>query len=95
MFKRDSLDEVQLKLEKIDAEITAHPLASGPVKEAQALIDANGGQDNDAVEVELAARDLPSLQELGKIQLAGTRSWWALHRRRKKLVKRRERLVKL
>ncbi len=92
MFKRDSIDEVQLKLDKVDAEIAAHPLASDPVKEAQALIDAKGGQDNDAVEAELAARNLPDLKELGKIQLSGTRSWWSLHRRRNKLIKERERL---
>ena len=92
MFNRDSIEVVELKLEKVDAEIAAHPLSSEPVKEAQALIDAKGDKDNETVEAELASRNLPGLEELGKIQLSGTRSWWALHRRRNKLLKAQERL---
>ena len=92
MFKRDSAQEVELKLAEVDAEIAGHPLASDAVKEAQAFIDEKGDQDNAAVDAELAARNLPGLEELGKIQLSSTRSWWALHRRRNKLVKAQERL---
>ncbi len=44
-----------------------------------------------AVDQELADKGLPSAVELGKAQLAGTWTWWKLHRRRRKLQREIER----
>ena len=87
VFRRESLPELEANLKKIDADIAAHPLAAPPVKQAQEIIEAKGEKDNDAVARELADRGLPSLEELGKIQLQHTGSWWRLHRDRNKIVK--------
>jgi hypothetical protein len=86
MFRRDSLDGLNAKLETVDAEIAAHPLSSTAVKEAHAIIEAKGEKDTAAVERELAERNLPSLEDLGRIQVKTTASWWRLYRDRKKLV---------
>lgn len=37
---------------------------------------------------ELADQNLPSLEELGKLQVDSTISWWKLHRKRNNLVKK-------
>lgn len=86
MFQRGSQHDLQAKLAKTDGEIADPPLSSGRVKAAHALIDEMGKDDKDALEKELAAHDLPSLEELGRIQIKHTFSWWKLHRDRKKLV---------
>ncbi|MBB5639899.1 hypothetical protein [Cryobacterium roopkundense] len=92
MFRRESLHELETKIATIDAEIAAHALASEPVKAAHEVIEANTGQDAEVVSRELAERNLPTLEEIGKIQVRGTVSWWSLHRDRKKLVEKVARL---
>lgn len=92
MFHRESLQELEAKLEAIDAEIASHPLASEPVKAAQAIIETNNGKDTEAVSQQLLEQNLPSLEELGKIQVKGTTSWWSLNRARNKLEKKIERI---
>jgi hypothetical protein len=87
MFHRETRDELQSKLAEIDAEIASHPLNDSAVKEAQAVVDANGGE-KEAAARELAERGLPSLEELGKLVATGTASWWNLHRKRNKVVKK-------
>ena len=88
MFHRESLEELEAKLEAVDAEIASHPLSSERVKAAQAIVEALGTQDTEKVSKELADQNLPSLEELGKVQVDSTMSWWKLHRKRNNLVKK-------
>lgn len=64
MFHRESLEELEAKLETIDAEMAAHPLASKRVKAAHALVEMKGDKDTEAVSRELADQNLPSLEEI-------------------------------
>jgi len=93
MFQRESLHELEAKIEAIDVRIAAHPLASAPVTAAHAIIEANTGQDAEVVSRELAERNLPTLEEIGIIQARGTVTWWRLHRDRSKLIAKVARLV--
>ena len=88
MFDRDLGDELQGKLKTVDAAIAAHPLSCEPITSAHALIEANGRDDKELVERELAAQGLPGLAELGRIQLRSSYSWWNLHRQRNKVLKK-------
>lgn len=88
MFHRESLEELEAKLEAVDAEIASHPLSSERVKAAQAVVEALGTQGTEKVSKELADQNLPSLEELGKVQVDSTMSWWKLHRKRNNLVKK-------
>lgn len=90
---RKSDHALQAKLESIDAAIAAHPYSSERFKGANAVIAATGKDGKDLVERELAENDPPGLEELGKIQLRGTASWWKLHRERNKVAKKIERLT--
>lgn len=85
MFRQESSDELEAKLQRIEAEIAAHPLASERVERAHAIVEAGDREDKEAIDRALADQGLPSLEELGKIQLQGTASWWRLHRDKKKL----------
>ena len=87
-----SLQQLQADIEEVDARIAAHPLSSAPVKAAHAIIESHGGNDKEAVSRELTEHDLPGLEELGRIQLVGSASWWRLHRDRNRLTKKIERL---
>ena len=88
MFHSESLEELEAKLEAVDAEIASHPLSSERVKAAQAIVEALGTKDTEKVSKELADQNLPSLEELGKVQVDSTMSWWKLHRKRNNLVKK-------
>ena len=90
MFHRESRDGLESRLAEIDAKIASHPLSSPAVKDAQAVVDAQGGE-KDAASRELSERGLPSLEELGKVVARGTASWWNLHRKRNRVIKKLER----
>ncbi|ALJ21067.1 hypothetical protein [Microbacterium sp. No. 7] len=93
MFGRKSLDALNAQRQQIDARIEAHPLSAEEVRQAHAIIEARGDKDNAAIECELSANGLPSLEELGRIQVESTASWWRLHRERAKIAKRIEKLT--
>lgn len=93
MFPRESAEQLTRRLAEVDGLIAAHPLAQASVREAHALIESIGEKDTDALSGELAARGLPTLEELGRIQVQTTSSWWRLHRDRKKILKKIERLA--
>ncbi|WP_431806772.1 hypothetical protein [Microbacterium paraoxydans] len=82
------------RLAEVDKLIAAHPLAQDSVREAHALIESTGERDKDALSGELAARGLPTLEELGRIQVQTTSSWWRLRRERKKILRKIERLAR-
>lgn len=92
MVDRPEPDDLRQKLAVLDAAIAAHPLASAPVTEANAVIDELKPAGQDVVARELAARGLPDLVALGRITIRDSASWWRLHRNRAKLVARIERL---
>jgi hypothetical protein len=74
-----------------DAAIAAHPLSSEPVARAHAIIESSDRDDRAAVDARLAEEGLPGLAELGRIQVRHSLSWWRLHRRRRKVLARRDR----
>lgn len=88
MFASETLKQLMARLKQVEADIAAHPLASERVKLAQAVVD--NADDKDEVEVnrQLTERGLPRLEELGKIVVQGTASWWRLHRDKKKIEKK-------
>lgn len=79
-------DEIEKRLSAIDESISMHPLGSAPVREAFAVIEKHGKEHREAISQELFERDLPSLDELGKLQLTTTLGWWRLHRTRRSLL---------
>jgi hypothetical protein len=81
-------DETERRLADVDAKISRHPLASTPVTEAFAVIEKHGKEQQDAIAQELRDRDLPALEELGRLQVRGSFSWWKLHRDRRALLKK-------
>lgn len=93
MGDKEALHRVERKISRLDSDIAKHPLASGPIAEAQSVIDAYKGQGEERIAECLAERGLPTLQEVGKVTLKSMISWGRLHRRRKKLVDKRERLL--
>lgn len=92
MFGRQSAPELEAELREVEKSISAHPLASERVVEAQKLVEERKGADQEALSRELADRNLPGLDELGQIQLRSTASWWRLHRDQKRLMRRLQRL---
>lgn len=76
------------RLAKVEAEIAAHPLSSTPVTDAFAVIEKHGKENSVEITAELQERELPSLDELGRIQLKSTFSWWNLHRKKRALLRR-------
>lgn len=92
LFRRRSLPDLQAKLEAIDAGIAAHPLASEKVKKVHRIVETHGDRSDDEIAQALALHGLPTLEELGKIQLEHTGSWWRLHRSRNRIITRIEKL---
>jgi hypothetical protein len=80
--------DVQKRLAEVDRSIAVHPLASTPVREAFAVIERHGKEHRDAISLELHERNLPSLDELGRLQLRTSFRWWRLHRSRRSLLKK-------
>lgn len=85
MFRRRSVPELEGQLREVEERISAHPLASERVVEAQKLVEERNGKDQKTLSRELSERGLPSLEELGQIQFRNTASWWRLHRDQKRL----------
>lgn len=79
------MPELEGQLREVEERISAHPLASERVVEAQKLVEERNGKDQKALSRELSERGLPSLEELGQIQFRNTASWWRLHRDQKRL----------
>lgn len=93
MFGRlESVDTLRRELEQVDAHIAAHPFASPRIRVAHEIVGEGPSRDAAEIERQLADRGLPDAEELGRVQVAGSWSWWKLHRRRRKLVRRIQRL---
>ena len=93
MFGRhEGVDTLRRELEQVDALIAAHPLASPRIRAAPEIVGEARSRDAAEIERQLADRGLPGAEELGRAQVAGTWSWWKLHRSRRRLVRRMERL---
>jgi hypothetical protein len=90
--RHTDVETLRRELERVDALIAAHPLASPRIRAAHEIVGE--GPSRDAVEIErqLADGSHPDAAELGRAQVAGMWSWWRLHRRRRQLVRRIERL---
>ena len=79
---RKNLEALRAELSEVETKISEHPLASPPVRHAQAIVEHNESKDQAAISRELAENGLPDLAELGKVQVAGSASWWMLHRKK-------------
>ena len=89
MFGRKSREELCAELEQVNAAIAALPCQSDAFLVAQEIIETmksegSGTADIDAV---LAAQNLPSVAEVGKVTMESIRSVWKLNRRKNKLEK--------
>ena len=91
MFRTKTLQEFENELRAVETQISAHPLSAEKVVQAQSLVAESSDQPREAVEQRLRAAGLPGLEELGRLQLHHTASWWRLHRRRRRLHHRIER----
>lgn len=88
-WSRADLDS---RLREVDSEIAGHPFSSEAVKAAHSVIDSVSDGDKEAITRELSARGLPTLEELGKMQVKHGYAWWKLHRRRRRLLAKIERI---
>ena len=86
-FRRCSASLKQ-KLEHVRKKIDTHPLSSPPVKSAFDVIERHGKENSDAISKELSERGLPSLDELGKLQIRHMFSWWSINRQKRVLEKK-------
>ena len=90
--RRKGVDTLRRELEQVDALLSAHPLAAPRIRAAHEIVGEGPSRDAAEIERQLAARGLPGVEELGRAQVTGSWSWWRLHRRRRQLVRRIERL---
>lgn len=88
MFGRRSMPELEAQLHDVEQRIASHPLSSERVVEAHKLVEEHRGKDQGELSRELSERGLPSLKELGQIQLRNTASWWRLHYAKNRLSQR-------
>ncbi|WP_346620935.1 hypothetical protein [Blastococcus montanus] len=95
MFGRhENVSTLTAELAEVDAQISAHPLASRRIRAAQAEVASSESRDAAEIDGELAADGLPSVEELGRAHVSGTWSWWKLHRRKRRHEKRIERAAR-
>ena len=72
MLRTRSREELENMLRDTNAMIAAHPVSLESVKAAHEVVENAPRGDREVVSRELAARNLPSLEELGKIQAKHT-----------------------
>ena len=83
--RRKTLEALKAELAEVEGLISAHPLASERTRAAHEVVEADRSRSPDEVDRALADDGLPSLRELGRAQVAGSWTWWSLHRRRREL----------
>ncbi|WP_314428299.1 hypothetical protein [uncultured Microbacterium sp.] len=81
-------DHIVARMAAVQARIQDHPLSSEPVRDAFEVIERHGKENSDAITRELTERGLPSLDELGRLQIRYMFSWWRLNRRKRILERR-------
>lgn len=91
MFRRRSRSELEADLLEVERQIGDNPLASERVVAAQSVVERNEGEGKEKISSILTERGLPSLEELGRVQLRNTTRWWRLHRQKKRLTRQLER----
>ncbi|MGY1751457.1 hypothetical protein [Modestobacter sp. SYSU DS0511] len=91
--RREDVGALRAELAEVTARIAAHRLASDRIRAAHAVVDERRCGEPGEIDAALAADGLPSATDLGRAQVAGTWSWWKLHRRRTQLQKRIERAL--
>ncbi|WP_454117669.1 hypothetical protein [Microbacterium lacticum] len=89
---RANRSALEAELKEIDAAIADHPYNAPEVVASREIIEQFEGEGNERVEQELAARGLPGLADNGRIVATGLASYSRLHRRRKKVLNKLERL---
>ncbi|MFP5369494.1 MAG: hypothetical protein ACLGI3_01930 [Actinomycetes bacterium] len=84
---------LRAELDEVKALIADHPLASRRVRAAYDVVESHGSRKSAELDRDLEAKGLPSVSELGKVQVSSTWSWWKLHRRKMKLEKKIQRAL--
>jgi hypothetical protein len=84
----NATENIRKRLDLLDLAIARHPLSSRAVTSAFAVIEKHGKKNVEAISLELAQKQLPPLDELGRIQLRTSFSWWNLHRKRRSLLRK-------
>lgn len=82
--------DLQQELDSATERIQQHPLPSDQMREADGLVAPRKAQGDSREQIDeaLAAGELPSLEEHGRIQVKNTLSWANLHCNRRKLEKK-------
>ena len=88
------VNALRAELDEVNSLISDHPLASRRVRAAYEVVEGHGSRKSAEVDRDLAAKGLPSVSELGKVQMSSTWSWWKLHRRKLKLEKKIRRALR-
>lgn len=88
MVKRQPISVLKKQLADVRKSISEHPFSDPQVLKANEVIEANNGLEHSEIEKKLIEQQLPALEELGRIQLKGSFSWWALHRKQRKILQR-------
>ncbi|AXR74656.1 MULTISPECIES: hypothetical protein [Auritidibacter] len=85
-------NEIRKELHEVTQQISEHPLAAEQLKQAQELVERRKAEQVDPAEInrELTEQGLPSLEEQGKATTAGARSYYKLHRKKRKLERKLE-----
>lgn len=78
-------EQMVARMDRVQARIDCHPLSSSRVRSAFEAIERHGKENAGDIGVELAERGLPSLDELGRLQIRHMFSWWNLNRRKRAL----------
>lgn len=92
MFIRKSLIELEQELLLIEIELEKNQISSKVVQQANELIESSKGRSKEFIEAELSSRGLPSLQELGLIQIQNLFPYGKLFRKKKLVEKKIEKL---
>ena len=92
MHEPSQHERLRHRLRHVEEAIAAHPLASERVRQSHEFIEQSEGEDQEVISRGLAERGLPSLEQLGKLTVRHTLSWWNLHRKKNRLDKKLFRL---
>ena len=84
---------LRAELAKVDQLISAHPLASQPIRAAGARVEERGSRSPAEVDEQLAADGLPSVEDVGRTTASGMWSWWKLHRAKRRLDQKIQRAL--
>lgn len=91
-MSRPSRSALEAELKEVESAIADHPYNSPEAIASREIIEQYEEEGTERVEQELASRDLPGLADNGRAVATGFASFSRLHRRRKKILHKLDRL---